>query len=364
MIGDFTLALCLAVSNGLLGAPKGASRPAEIYQPDDGFDVGYHVSNKGFSFNASLGTWSNNDTRGPLPGSFYSTPDDFVGESLTRDITSFFVESSSYQSISFSYGYGDLFLDNHNARIIYYPTDVDDSYFYTVFKVTFSWLCSPDAMGDTNFVNWTSRTTFEMGTPYGSRVVLSQAGWVKPYAIALKYSSSASSFLSAVNLTSHSSFSAGAPVTGEVARVSGFGDVSADYPAEQLSQIGNQNNSVLARVAKTAIAGWQGHTFTFDVDSNFLIQFQSSLVMPSPSFGGDLMGANKKIGFDEGYNVGYNKGLSEAGKYGVTATWFNSFITGLGGLLNVQIFPGISIAFFVSLPLILGVVCLILKFLH
>ena len=86
--------------------------------------------------------------------------------------------------------------------------------------------------------------------------------------------------------------------------------------------------------------------------------------MPSENFGAGLMDANKQAGFDEGYSFGYNKGLSEAGKYGVAATWFNSFINGLGGLLSVQVFPGISVAFFVALPLILGVVCLILKFLH
>lgn len=76
---------------------------------------------------------------------------------------------------------------------------------------------------------------------------------------------------------------------------------------------------------------------------------------------GETNGRND--GYNQGYKDGYNAGANTTGQNANAVKWVNSIFDGMTDLLSVNIFPGVSLAFFVFFPLALGVICLLIKFL-
>lgn len=91
--------------------------------------------------------------------------------------------------------------------------------------------------------------------------------------------------------------------------------------------------------------------------------------------GGDIEGAYNRgysDGYDAGESIGYIDGLTEGRDLGYidgyntaiegqyTGDWFKSVFKTLGDLLNVELFPGLSIGYVVALPLILALVAFII----
>lgn len=72
-----------------------------------------------------------------------------------------------------------------------------------------------------------------------------------------------------------------------------------------------------------------------------------------------LVGANQ--GYVEGKEVGRALGQADGTQY---TTLVTSILNGIGGLLNIQVFPNITIALIIGLPLLLGVLAVVLKILR
>lgn len=69
-------------------------------------------------------------------------------------------------------------------------------------------------------------------------------------------------------------------------------------------------------------------------------------------------------GYNKGYKDGYKEGTKVTGENSTAVKWVNSIFDGMTDLLSVNIFPGISLGFFLFFPIALGVLCLLIKFLH
>lgn len=87
----------------------------------------------------------------------------------------------------------------------------------------------------------------------------------------------------------------------------------------------------------------------------------------TPMVNSYIVSDNYQAGYDQGYDVGYQygfeKGLQETQTM-ASVKYLNNAFAGLANILNIQLFPGITIGFFVFVPLVLGVVCIFIKFLH
>lgn len=73
---------------------------------------------------------------------------------------------------------------------------------------------------------------------------------------------------------------------------------------------------------------------------------------------------NYKLGYANGYDYAMAKVDSNNSTYNQSFSFINNALGGITNLLDTEVFPGIKVSLFVFLPLMLGVVCLLLKFLH
>lgn len=73
---------------------------------------------------------------------------------------------------------------------------------------------------------------------------------------------------------------------------------------------------------------------------------------------------NYKLGFSNGYDYAMSKVNYDSSNYAQSFSFMNNAMQGIKTLLSTEVFPGVNISLFVFLPLMLGVVCLLLKFLH
>lgn len=71
-----------------------------------------------------------------------------------------------------------------------------------------------------------------------------------------------------------------------------------------------------------------------------------------------------QLGFSNGYDYAMDKVNYEGSNYAQSFSFINNAMQGIKTLLSTEVFPGINISLFIFLPLMLGVVCLLLKFLH
>lgn len=70
---------------------------------------------------------------------------------------------------------------------------------------------------------------------------------------------------------------------------------------------------------------------------------------------GSLSGYSE--GYEKGYDIGYNAGTSNS----ITTNWFVSFLNSVFGILNIEVFPNIKLAYLIFIPIGLGVLALIFK---
>lgn len=67
-----------------------------------------------------------------------------------------------------------------------------------------------------------------------------------------------------------------------------------------------------------------------------------------------------KFGYDEGYN--YAMSQYDSLDYQQSFGFLNNAMQGIKTLLDIEVFPNIKVSLFVFLPLMLGVLCLLMKF--
>lgn len=79
---------------------------------------------------------------------------------------------------------------------------------------------------------------------------------------------------------------------------------------------------------------------------------------------GNSQNDNYKLGFANGYDYAMSKVDSNNSTYNQSFSFINNALGGIANLLDTELFPGIKVSLFVFLPFMLGVVCLLLKFLH
>jgi hypothetical protein len=63
------------------------------------------------------------------------------------------------------------------------------------------------------------------------------------------------------------------------------------------------------------------------------------------------------VGYNEGYKIGKDEGLTNT----VTFSWFSSFLSGFSSLLNIQIFPNITLGTLAGVSLLLGFIAFLFK---
>lgn len=67
-------------------------------------------------------------------------------------------------------------------------------------------------------------------------------------------------------------------------------------------------------------------------------------------------------GFDAGYTVGYNFGKEVGLQGSITTSWFTSFLDGFVRLLNIQIFPNITLGTIAGVSILLGFIAFLFRF--
>ena len=107
--------------------------------------------------------------------------------------------------------------------------------------------------------------------------------------------------------------------------------------------------------------GGSGSFFNFSYELTANNSFPSEYIKLAYR-GGQDNNLNYKNGYQDGYN--YALSLNERTDYNNAFGFINSGIQSIASLLDTEVFPGIKISLFVFLPLMLGVICVILKFLH
>lgn len=75
-----------------------------------------------------------------------------------------------------------------------------------------------------------------------------------------------------------------------------------------------------------------------------------------------LLSLNYLDGYNEGLGVGYNRGSNAQATKQLTATgWIQSIFAGLGSLLGLQIFPGVTIGLIVGIPFVISLAYFVIR---